>query len=371
MNEITFRLEGKKYRLSKKHVLDSLFLVAPKPTDKYFILIDGRPFPPKQVLATALSIPIVNFTTSAANAILRRLGFEIQTVGGVEIHSRTESERLFEIYLQTSGHLNFEFEPQMPGSATKPDFVLTWRDKTIVFDAKEFQATPDDLRLGGGSYDPYGAIRDKIQEGRKKFRELKQYPCALVLYNAGKPLVDLTWEFIYGAMLGNLGFSIPFDPVAGRLVERPVLSPGFGPGGEMHREKDGQPINAQNTTISAVLVLQLLSIGKRRFHIQLARHRRKLGRELTYEEYFRLVESSRGTDRDLSLRELRSVTCLNPYARIEFPKQVFTGPYDECYGPVKGQIQRVSAGEQLQKLELEEQADGVDPHGILVRSAPI
>src|SRR5260370_33055811 len=188
MNEITFRLEGKKYRLSKKHVLDSLFLVAPKPTDKYFMLIDGRLFPPKQGLATALSIPIVKFTTSTANAILRRLGFEIQTVGGVEIHSRTESERLFEIYLQTSGHLNFEFEPQMPGSATKPDFVLTWRDKTIVFDAKEFQATPDELRLGGGSYDPYGAIQDKIQEGRKKFRELRQYPCALVLYNAAKPI---------------------------------------------------------------------------------------------------------------------------------------------------------------------------------------
>src|SRR5260370_2885218 len=137
MNEITFRLEGKKYRLSKKHVLDSLFLVAPKPTDKYFMLIDGRLFPPKQGLATALSIPIVNFTTSAANAILRRLGFEIQTVGGGEIHSRTESERLFEIYLQTSGHLNFEFEPQMPASARKPDYVLTLPAKTLLIDVMQ------------------------------------------------------------------------------------------------------------------------------------------------------------------------------------------------------------------------------------------
>jgi len=366
---IEFQLDGRRYRLRGEEVRNKLAFVLPKPTDKYFIKIDERPFPPKQVLEVALGIPSASFTTAAANGILRRLGFDVQTGGANQVQAKTESERLFEMYLQTSGYLEFEFEPRISNGTARPDFLVTAANGPVLFEVKQFQPAAEDFQLGGGSYDPYGPIRDKIQEGRKKFREFKQYPCVLVLYNAGKPLVDLRWEFIYGAMLGNLGYSIPFDKVAGKLVDKPVLSPVFTRGGEMHREKNGEPIEPQNTTISAVVVLELLPVGKKRFEVEAAKKAKQLGRELKYEEYFQFVGSSRGTECDVSLRQLRSVTCLNPYRRMPFPEDFFRGPYDECYGNVSGELRRIHAGQQLIEIEKAQIEAGIRQHMILPKGA--
>lgn len=46
---------------------------------------------------------------------------------------------------------------------------------------------------------------------RDKFTKLTQYCCCLVPYKVDEPLILLDWEQIYGAMLGNLGLSIPID----------------------------------------------------------------------------------------------------------------------------------------------------------------
>lgn len=258
MNSVRFQLDGKRYVLTHEEVCSKVAFVPPKPTGKYFIVIHDRPYPPKQVLELALRVPSANFTTAAANAILRRLGFHIQTATQDEVRTKTESERLFQTYLEASGHLEFEFEPDLVDASTRPDFILKAEIdgvlNTILFEVREFQPTITDFRLGGGWYDPYSAIREKIQAGRRKFQGLTGSPCTLVLYNAGKPLVDLRWEFIYGAMLGNLGYSIPFDPSGGGLVDKPVLTPTFTNGGEMHREKNGQIIEPQNRTISAIVV---------------------------------------------------------------------------------------------------------------------
>jgi hypothetical protein len=371
---IQFQLDGQRYSLSKEDVCNKVAFAVPKSTDKYFVLINQRPYPPKQVLELALGVPSRNFTTAAANAILRRLGFEINTAsssGALQI--RTESERLFETYLQASGYLEFEFEPSLPGSNARPDFILrTNREDCptgVLFEVKEFQPMPADFQRSGGSYDPYGAIREKIQEGRKKFRDFKQYPCALVLYNAGKPLVDLRWELIYGAMLGNLGWSIPFDKEAGKLVDKAVLAPAFMQGGEMHREKNGVAIEPQNTTISAIVVLQLLAVGNSRFQIEVKTQEQQLGRSLKYEEFFRLVDLSGGTERDISLHQLRTVTCLNPYKRVPFPQELFRGPYDECFGDIEGELQRIYAGPQLKRLEFSQAKAGIRQGGFLQKEA--
>jgi hypothetical protein len=370
---INFRLDGKDYVLSKDEVDAKVSFVAPKPTEKYFVIINHRPYPPKQVLELALSVPSANFTTAAANAILRRLGYQIQTTSEIEIRTKTESERLLEMYFEASGYLEFEFEPKISDANARPDFVLrTHIDGSpaqILFEVKEFQPTSADFELGGGSYDPYSAIREKIQAGRKKFHEFKQDRCALVLYNAGKPLVDLRWALIYGAMLGNLAYSIPFDKVEGALVGKPTLTPGFAGGGEMHRERDGKQIEPQNTTISAIVVLELLPVGDRRFKIDAMKRARESGSELGFEEYLRLMDSSRGTERDRSIRQLRTVTCLNPYRRVPFPERLFHGPYDECYGVVSGELQRIYAGQQLRNIEAAEREVGIREQMLLVKDA--
>jgi len=107
---IKFRLDGKNYVLSYEDVCAKVAFVPPKPTEKYFIAISHRPYPPKQVLELALGVPSANFTTAAAIAILRRLGFEIQTTGETEVRTKTESERLSVIW---NTNLNRKFRKHL------------------------------------------------------------------------------------------------------------------------------------------------------------------------------------------------------------------------------------------------------------------
>jgi hypothetical protein len=241
----------------------------------------------------------------------------------------------------------------------RPDYLVTIADMEILFEVKQFQATEEDFRLGSRGYDPYGPIRDKIDAARKQFKDLKDHCCCLVLYNREKPLVDLGWQFIYGAMLGNMATRVPFDPARGLLLDQ--SEDGFSGGrGKMIRYGKGEPPTAlepQNSTISAVVVLQQIGVGKRRFDASVKRMQRKLGRELTLEEHFEAMNNARGTERDVSLTQLRVVVCENPYARIRLPRGTFRGPYDERYGAdevTKGHITRLSAGDLIKELESQE-----------------
>jgi hypothetical protein len=354
--EIAFQLGGMRYRLTRRDVEDCMAGVAPKPTDKYYMIIGGRPYPPKQVLAEVLHLPSTSFTTAAASGILRRLGFEIQTFGGEPDRAKTESERLFESYLSASGIALFEFEPQFSNTSSRPDYAVTHPRGLLLFEVKEFQATPEDFISGGGAYDPYAPIREKIQQGRRKFREFKDEPCVLVIYNAGKPLVDLRWQMIYAAMLGNLSFSVPLCPPGEASFVKPELSFKYASGGGMHREKDGHFVDVQNTTISAIAVLELLDVGKRRFDLEVRTQEKMLGREVTCEEFMDMIDTARGTDQDLSLRQLRLITCRNPYARKPLPEDIFRGSYDEHYGVDGGKVARIFAGDGIQLLEREERS---------------
>jgi hypothetical protein len=354
MAQIGFRLAGKKYKVTSEEVEEKVSFAVPKATDKYYVLVKGRPFPPKQVLSLTLDLPPVKFTTMAANAILSRLGFELHTIDEDIAKPKTESERLFEILLGTRGLIDFKYEPPIPGVSARPDYMLTLGNDQVLFEIKEFQPAPEDFRLGAGYYDPYGSIRSKIQDGAKKFKDLKSEKCAIVLYNAGKPLVDLRWQFVYASMLGDLTWSAPFDSRQGMLVESPATEFKYGGHGSMHRHKDGVAVEPQKTRINAVIVLERLGVGNRRFKLAVKRREAELRRELTLEEYLGMSNNLRATGADSFLTELRTVVCVNPYSPPGFPEEIFSGPYDERYGPLKGHIQRTFVGEQMKRLEDEE-----------------
>ena len=159
-------------------------------------------------------------------------------------------------------------------------------------------------------------------------------------------------------MFGTPAYNVPFNPVTGELdyqSAHPVLNPARA---KMVRSKDGQPIAPQNRTISAIAVLEQMEIGRRRFGIEV--ERLKGGREgtLGIEEFWRLVQNARGTERDVSLRQLRVVLCENPFGRIpSFPREIFSGPYDEIYGQDEtagNRVTRIFAGEQIKQLESQE-----------------
>ena len=71
-----------------------------------------------------------------------------------------------------------------------------------------------------------------------------------VFLDVDKPLILLDWEHIYGAMLGNLDWSVPLN-LPGRPHRRTAkFAASFLGGGKMHRERSGVPKNPQNQTMS-------------------------------------------------------------------------------------------------------------------------
>jgi len=225
----------------------------------------------------------------------------------------------------------------------------------VLFDVKQFQATEDDFKPGGGSYDPYKPTREKIHAARKKFQGLKKYPCCLVLYNREKPLVDLEWRYIYGAMLGNLSIQMPFDKRRGELIPEKARTV-FGSNGKVTR-KVGQHFLLQNQTISTVIVLEQLPIGQQRFNLRMKQFERDEKRRIPLEEFWERIQQAQGTEEDVSVRQLRVVVNENPYCRMPLTESIFRGPYDERYGADKeGRIIRKFAGEQIQRIEAEEKS---------------
>ena len=103
-------------------------------------------------------------------------------------------------------------------------------------------------------------------------------------------------------MLGKPGLSVPFDPNTGLLDEEPTFGI-FQPGGEMVWDF-GKP---HRTNISAVVILEELQVGQRRFLATTPRSGSKVSREEAWLGTLAETRRARGSKRDVSLRELRVV----------------------------------------------------------------
>lgn len=252
---------------------------------------------------------------------------------------RSAGEVLFEQYLNSQGLTDWEFEKEHPGKRKRPDYTVRI-DREYLFDVKEFQ--PQVFQSDVGCYEPYGDIRSKIEEGRRKFHEYKDWPCSLVLYNDGKaPLVHLKDpRVMFGAMLGDVGFTMPYNPDTGS-ANPDTVQPAFLHGGKMIRPRTTQP---QNTTLSALITLRYVSIGQAR----LQAHMRELEKQrpVTIEDWF-IVE----VDFDRTECQLGVIIWENPFARIPLPRGIFCGLYDERYGIEGDYLARVFAGEGVVELE--------------------
>ena len=243
-------------------------------------------------------------------------------------NKRTEGEKLFERYL-ASQDIPFEFEKKQPGKSKLPDYSIEWRGKTVLFDVKDF-APPDDLTGGSGAFDPYPRIREKIEQGRDKFREFKNVCCALVLCNLGNPFVMLQDAHIMlGAMYGDSGFSFPVNVTTG-IGDDTKLKRTFLNNGKMIRPQWSKP---QNTTIAALITLS--SIRPHEAH-EIDHYSRlinvmKENRGKTIEEYEAALRRKIPTyDPDLVVP--RVIVWHNAFARIPLPDDLFCGPFDSHLG---------------------------------------
>jgi len=68
-------VSGHRYQLDRQGVEAALEGVLPEPIQEHFVVINGRRWPPKQVLALVTGLDRADFTTHQARRAMTRLGF--------------------------------------------------------------------------------------------------------------------------------------------------------------------------------------------------------------------------------------------------------------------------------------------------------
>lgn len=265
--------------------------------------------------------------------------------------NRPVSELLFETYLRAND-ASYDYEPTVPGKRRKPDYHVRWGDRELIVEVKELHERRPEPP-GASWFDPYRGIRKEIHEARKQFREFKEHYCVLVLYNVND------WEFrdwpyvLFGAMLGDAGTQMPFDPDMGELLEDEARS-AFLDRGKM---VDPKSRIAQNTTFSAIAVLGDVTIPnpefEREYQSRVARRKAELDRELPTEEILGIRMTLYEHLRPTLGEALQLKLFENPLARKPLPEHVFCGNYDARFGfnHGNGKIERVFVGGQLRNAE--------------------
>lgn len=250
----------------------------------------------------------------------------------------TIGEILFEDYLKQMQY-PYEFEKEFPGKSKRPDYTVTKDGTSFLFDVKDFI---ENMPLGFSAYDPYPPIREKINQGYEKFKQFKEFPCALVLKNNGNIFVHLDRpHVVLGAMYGDAGFKVPVwvgDGVPQN--EPPPVTQAFLGRGKMVRGSVHQ-----NTTISALITLRKVGVGWLRY--------KKMVKEFPKLSINETVEAASERYANFSLDEehLGVIVWENAVARIPLSRTLFTGDYDLRWG-VEGQDQTVTfEGKGLADLE--------------------
>ncbi len=77
----TFTIAGRPYSLDREGVEATVRALLPDPLREHYVVVDGRRFPPKQVLSEVTGLDRADFTTHQARRILRRLGFSAARLG--------------------------------------------------------------------------------------------------------------------------------------------------------------------------------------------------------------------------------------------------------------------------------------------------
>lgn len=267
---------------------------------------------------------------------------------------KNASELLFEEYVAESGLGSPEHEPFFPRATKRIDYRLPYKEQTLWFEVKEFAEGP---RVFNGSlhgaYDPHANIRRKLGKAATKFRDYDGECCSLVLFNETANLVDICTPWIVlGAMLGNMAFRIPINPHTG--AETGSTTKIFTDGGKLIHPHIKTP---QNTTISAVIAMERLAVGRREFQIKVAQKEWQEQRRLPWQELSALMEDTRPLyDR----RVLRMIVYENPHAANPLPPDIFKGPFDERWGRSGNWIAPIYIGAELARLREMEHDVGLD-----------
>lgn len=262
----------------------------------------------------------------------------------------TVSERLFDKYLDSHGYEGWLFEPTINDQPKHPDVLLPCEGSHFLFEVKERLRKPSEP--GFQWIDPMKGIREEIGEAQRKFKAFKDFPCSLVIYNAGDIDTLLEPMWIFGAMLGDPGFTLAYDDAKGALRPKTARNILMSQRGKMVRYKTGEP---QNRTINAIIILEDCMLPDREFErardVAIAAAEKKSGGRLTEVDRCGIAGKLYLEHPSRNRAVVRVLVCENPRARIPLPQTMFRGEYDERWRLIKGEETKVWSGDKVLDLE--------------------
>ena len=108
----TMTVSGHQYDLDAQTVEAALQGALPEPIHEHFVVINGRRWPPKQVLALVTGLDRADFTTHQARRALTRLGFTAARAASPRGHHRVGSPAAA------------PSRPAVPGAAGRPESLV-------------------------------------------------------------------------------------------------------------------------------------------------------------------------------------------------------------------------------------------------------
>ncbi len=268
---------------------------------------------------------------------------------------RTESEVLFEVYLNENGYCGtWVFEKEQFEKKKRPDYTLSWEAEDVFLEVKQLEPTDQISQVR--FVEVYAPIRQAIVKAKKKFQEFGDKRCALVLMDlySGRTILDP--PFVYAAMCGNLAYQIPISPTSQETGEYPRMC-FLERGGAMLSSYS--PLRAQNKRIGAVIVLDRIRVCTRAFQSRWVKERAdqdaSLGRAPTDRErlklFFRLTYQTQ--EKEQCNTTPRVVVFRNPFTPPEnrLPSTLFRGEYDEHWDLWNDGPRRMFVGEGILRLE--------------------
>jgi hypothetical protein len=231
------------------------------------------------------------------------------------MNPKTPGEIAFEEYLNLHC-ISFEHEPSLGFTNKLIDYVVDHpTDGKIYFEVKDINCPPPAGSFG--AFDPYLPIREHIEEGQRKFRDFADELCALVLFAPPESFVNLMESHVMlGAMYGNLGFTIPFDPESGTADDSRIESKFLVGEGKMVR-----PTRFQSTRIAALISIVSFSTFAKEALLYM---RTDDGRS-PEDRWSDALSGAAGISQDPTLC---ATVWENGTAKRKLPRDLFRGPMD-------------------------------------------
>jgi hypothetical protein len=256
----------------------------------------------------------------------------------------TYGESLFEAYLVSNG-IAFEREPKLPGISQLIDFVIDHpTHEKILLEVKDI-VNPMPVQ-GFSTFNPYKPIREHIEEGTRKFKSTVGYVCGLVLAAPPGSFVQLNDpNYMLGAMYGDVGFRVPFDPDS-NISQEPQMRAEFLVGnGKMIRSS-----RLQNTRIAALISIQEFAV----WHLAMRKYIHTDDGRPVRERVQDIYDGVAGLPDDDEAKETGVTVWQNAVATKKLPDDLFRSQMDAWYEFSDGEQMLTFAGERRRSLGVDD-----------------